>query len=265
MRNTIRLIELIVLISVFSSCNRKIDFPNGGYNYPANPYKTIRDSFNFAYYSHYWYLSYNEPDLSIKPLKQNTFRLIYESAFGKSVVFTMTENEIIIKEAIQGRPYPDQDLTKLDPIEKMHLQILRGNFPIQEMDTTNAKSLNSLVKAYPKFLDPNYYKSLLDKSASIDSVPFKYKTESVSISSSLYNKLLSKINSSGYWQLPPHIECGQEYLDGYGFILEANTDRKYNYVGLANCPEKSLMFSKACQAIIDAAGLDKKIRVVSEN
>lgn len=267
MRNSIKPIAFIVMICLFISCNEKIKFPDGGYNYPASPYKTIRDSFNFVYYSHYWCLAFNEPDMSIKPLNKTTFRLIYETAFGESVVFTMTENEIIIKQATQGQPYPDRDLTKLDSLERLHFRILLSSFPNNEVDSTSPQkeSLNSLVRSYPKLLDPNYYKSLLDKSAKADSLPFKYITKRVSISNSLYNELLSKINSSGYWQLPPHIECGVEYLDGYGFILEANTTKKYNYVGLANCPEKSLKFSKACQAIIDAAGLDKKIKIVSEN
>ena len=267
MCNSIKPIAIIVMICLFISCNEKINFPDGGYNYPASPYKTIKDSFNFAYYSHYWCLAYNEPDMNIKPLNQTTFRLIYETAFGKSVVFTMTANEIIIKQAIQGQPYPDRDLTKLDSLEKLHFQILRSSFPIQEVDSTNPQkgSLNSLVKSYPKLMDPNYYKSLLDKSAKADSLPFKYITKRVSISDSLYTELLLKINSSGYWQLPPHIECGNEYLDGYGFILEANTKKKYNYVGLANCPEKSLSFSKACQAIIDAAGWNKEIEIVPGN
>ncbi len=267
MRNSIKFIASALVLCLFISCNEKNNFSDGGYNYPASLYKNKRDSFDLAYNSHYWCLAYNEPDMSTTALNKTTFRLIYETAFRESVVFVMTENQIIIKQAIQGQPYPESDLTKLDSLERYHIQILRSSFPIQKVDSTNhlKERFDSLVRSYPQLLDYNYYKSLLDKSAKADSIPFKYSTKRVNISSSLYNEILSKINSSGYWELPIYIKCDGEYLDGYGFILEANTTKKYNYVGLTNCPEKSLKFSKACQAIIDAACLAKKIRIVSEN
>ena len=268
MSNSVKFITVFFFVALCYSCSSIPDFPEGGYKYPASPFKGTKDSFNSSLYSHYWSLAFNELELNVAPLKQVTIRLIYETAFGESVTLIMTQKEIVIKQAIQGSPYPNYEIDKLDSLERFHLQILRSNFPIEEIkpDNPTKKRMDSLAGIYPKLLDPNYYKYLLDKSTNFDSIPFKYKTTKVPITNSKFHTLLEEINASGYWKLPPRVKCDSDgYLDGFGFMLEANTPQKYNFVSLSNCPEKALEFSKACQAIIDAANLSKRIRVIPEN
>lgn len=265
------IIKFIAYVGIFfflTSCNRKnIEFPEGGYSYSSPLYKNLKDSFNSSHYFNIWSAAYNEPDLTKKPLSQTTIRLTYETAFGNAAIFTMTENEIVIKQPTQGSPYPDLDSMKLTPEERLHFRILKRYFPIQELDSTNTKKgmLDSLNKIYSKLLNPIYYKYLLDKSVVADSIQFKYSVKKVQIPYSKYTEIVSKINSSGYWQLPLHIECDQASTDGYGFLLEVNTNQKFNLVGLSNCPEKALKFSEACQAIINAANLGKEITIIHEN
>ena len=265
MRTSLKFISVIFVGIFFTSCSRELKFPQGGYDYPAFRYKNIKNSFNSLYYFHCWSVAYNEPELNIKPLKQNTFRLTYETAFGKAAIFIITQNEIVVKQPIQGSPYPDRDMEKLNQIERLHYRILQHNFPIQEMDSAKKGNLDSFTKVYPQLLTPAYYKYLLDKSAKYDSIPFKYSTKRIKIPFSTYEDIVTQINASGYWNLPFHIECEDDYLDGFGFILEANTSRKYNVVSLANCPEKSLKFSQACQSIVDAANLEKEITIIRKN
>jgi len=267
MPNIIKSIAVIIAGFLLASCNRDIKFPDGGYKYPVVLTKTLGDSFRQTYWDKYWDSVYDEPDLKLKPLGQTTIRLIYETAFGEMVIITMTENELVIKRPYQGDSSPGQDSTKLNDLERFHFRILQRYFPIQEMDAGNYQKVrnDSLAKIYPKLLDPNYYKYLLDKSRKVDSIPFKYDIKKVKITTSKYEEIVGQINSSGYWKLPLQIDCDHSVLDGYGFELEINTPEKYNLVALTNCPEKALEFSKACQAIIDAANLDQKIRVMPDN
>jgi hypothetical protein len=264
MRHIIKFITFVGIFFLLPSCKRKIEFPEGGYSYSTPLYKNLKDSFNSSHYFNIWSAAYKEPDLTKKPLSQTTIRLTYETAFGNSAIFTMTENQIVVKRPIQGSPYPDLDSMKLTPEERSHFRILKRYFPIQELDSTITKKgmLDSLSKIYPKLLDPIYYKYLLDKSIVADSIQFKYNVKKVQIPYSKYTEIISKINSSGYWKLPLHIECDDTPTDGYGFLLEVNTNQKFNLVGLTNCPEKALKFSEACQAIINAANLGKEIIIV---
>lgn len=251
--------------SFFISCNNEIKFPAGGYDYPAFLKDNLKDSFYQAYYFPYWCKAYDEPDLSSKSMGENTFRLIYQTAFNEEVVFTMTKAEIVVKKPLEGHPYPAFDSLILDGVERHHFKILQQYFPIQEYDANIKRKayLDSLANVYPQLLDPYYYKALLNKAIRKDLPLFKYSIKRVPISESKYKSIVDQINLSGYWKLPRHIECTEDYADGYGFGLEANTAKKYNFVTLANCPEKAYAFSKACQSIIDASNPDKKIIIVS--
>ena len=265
MCNRIKFIPIVVLFVLIASCNTKL--PDGHYDYSASAYKSIADSFYTRLYRKQWCLAYDELDLSVKPLKQPVFRLVYETAFGEAAVFIVNKNELIIKQPLMGNPYRTYDSLKLSGMERLHFRVLKRNFPIQEMDSQNRRKpvVDSLAKIYPKLLDPNYYSYLLDKSFKPDSIPFKYSVKKVALSESKYNEIVNQINSSGYWELPRHVECDYDYTDGYGIILEANTPKKYKIVSIGICSEKALKFSKACQAIINVANLDKKIIIVSDN
>lgn len=265
MSKSLQYLITLFCTSFFVSCDNEIKFPPGGYDYPAFLKENLKDSFNQTYYVPYWCKAYDEPDLRTRSIGETTFRLIYQTTFDEEVVFTMTKNAIVIKKPLQGHPYPEFDSLVLNGLERYHFQILQRDFPIQEYAAHNKRKakLDSLANVYPQLLDPNYYKELLNKARRLNMPSFKYSIKRVPISDSKYRAIVEQINLSGYWSLPRHVECTGDYADGYGFGLEANTANKYNFVTLANCPEKAYAFSKACQAIIDASNLEEKIVIVS--
>ena len=51
-------------------------------------------------------------------------------------------------------------------------------------------------------------------------------------------------------------------MDGYGYSLEANTGKKYNYVGFVGpCDTDTTKFHKACQELIQMAKVEDRIRL----
>ena len=260
------------------SCKQARIFPQGGYEFPSRPadadsnyyYYPIKDivskkdSFQISEY-HLFYRPFNEPNISIKPLKMPIFRLVYLPAFKKPIIIIVSEAQITVKEGDPSIIYTE-DSTKLNSIENTHLALLNHRYPI---DTTSESPwlkayLDSMIKKYPQLLDVTYYKSLKEKALTIDSNKFEYSSKQLNISSSQYNDIIKAINSSGYWSLPyENYTCAASY-DGDGYSLEANSNSRYNIVVAYWCPNDTTAFAKACQKIIDLAQLNKRIRLVSK-
>jgi len=103
----------ILLISVLFliSCKQPPIFPGGGYEFPSGytnadtnyyrfPIKDIvskKDSFRISEY-HLFYRPFNEPNISIKPLKSPVFRLVYSPALKKPIIIVISERQITVKE-----------------------------------------------------------------------------------------------------------------------------------------------------------------------
>lgn len=267
---------IFVLCVVLLSCegNGKLPpiiYPKGGYNYPANldgadtsyfsyPLKDsvgVKRAFYDSYYSPYWSQAYNEPNLSLRYMGKDIFRLVWGSSWGHETIITLMETEIVIKERIDGSPYPLYDSLLLTPIERQHYELLNFNFPLN----TKSKRIDSITKKYPQLPDPAYFRYLLEKSGRPDT-SFKFSLRKKSISRKQYLSIVEKINNSGYWNLPPGIDCSAGVADGSGFNLEANTAQQYNTVGAGDCPGDTSSFRKACQDLIKIAGLEKEIDLI---
>ena len=138
--------SLLFYCIIFFGCNSiDINYPEGGYEYPKSlnnidtenyhfPISSIvgtKDSFNFSYHGHYWGKGYNEPNLSLQPLGKTIFRLSYETAVGEGAVFTLTEDELVVKQSGGQNLFPHYDSTKLNTLEKYHYGIFYRNFPLQ--------------------------------------------------------------------------------------------------------------------------------------
>lgn len=270
---------LLIFIFFLFSCRLYPIFPNGGYEFPVlsenvdtnyyyYPIKDIvskKDSFRISEY-HLYYRPFNEPNISIKPLKTPVFRLVYSSAFGNSIIFVISENQITIKEGNPTIIY-SEDNTKLDSIEQMHLALLNRRYPIDTTDKSPRQKayLDSMIRKYPQLLDVTYYKSLKEKILTRNTKNFEYTYKQLNISSFQYYDLINTINASGYWSLPYEFaNCGAAD-DGDGFSLEANANSRYNLVQTNTCQDDTTAFAKACQKIIDLADLNKKIRLSLES
>jgi hypothetical protein len=117
--------SFIVLVVIFS-CNAELKFPDGGFEYPkslsgkdTNFYfyqlKNIeppKDAF-YDTYAHLFYRPFDEPNLSIKPQPNETFRLRYSPALSESIIVILTKNLITIKKGAPGILYDTDDTSRL--------------------------------------------------------------------------------------------------------------------------------------------------------
>ncbi|HMK17659.1 MAG TPA: hypothetical protein VK492_05670 [Chitinophagaceae bacterium] len=269
------LLLFIPLFVVISCKDDEILYPDGGYDYPKHvedkdttfyfyPLKdniSTEDSFKTA--NTYSFLNgFDEYNLSLRPNDKPTFRFTY---FGSpTAVVTLFQDQIIVKELIKGFWFDVPDTTKLSSKEKIHFDILERFFPLNDTSYKKWKKiyLDSFAAADPELLDPNYYKYLLDKTGAIGINKFEYSLKKVPITKKTFVYLLNQINRSGYWQLPFENWCDNIPTDVNGFMLEANTPKKYNAVNSLSCPDDSTKYTRACQELIKYAQMDSIIKLI---
>ena len=267
-------IYLAVFLFSFYSCKLTVDYPSKGHSYPASlmdidtanyifPLKDslpTKDSLEYTDVYRILFTSFSEPNLSIKPQSQPVFRMLYGSVMDRSVVVTLRENQIIVKEQTRGYGSPYYDTARLSPLERTHYIVLNEHFPLQEVKQGwRKKYVDSLVKLYPELLDANYYQTLREKAMSFGEERFAYNTETIPISKDTYARLANGINSSGFWNEPYQRECDNPPNDGYGFTLEINTLKRYKIVETSCCPGYSRNFHKAWQELANYVKKGKRL------
>jgi hypothetical protein len=279
--STMKLAFAAILLWAFIGCSSGIKYPVGGHDFvkPAYPgddnfyYLPIRDSlsrkdsFLAIWEAKYVSKYFDEPNLSLQPT-EDIFRFSYSEALGGNTFISLTKRSIIVRQSIPGigyNYYTDDSL--LTEKERQHLQLLKLYYPFNQQKFSGRvkQKLDSLLVTYPELNDPNYYLKLIDKTV-IRKPPAKqkYLYRKIPITEADFEQLVTEINNSGYWQLPIHVECINSPNDGYGYILEANAGGKYKCV-ISGCCEnqEALPLAKACQRLIDKAGLNQKITVYS--
>ncbi|MBC7904993.1 MAG: hypothetical protein H7Y27_16315 [Gemmatimonadaceae bacterium] len=267
---------LFAVITILLGCENHTDFPEGGFPYPENIDKNdtnlyyyqikniepARDAFHNSY-AYLMYRPFNEANLSVKPQAKETFRFTYGGAFGDVIIITVTEDLISVKSGSPRILY-NEDTSRLSVTENFHLRFLNKNFPVNANRRRSQKRnyLDSMTKLYPKLRDPAYYHYLYGRTINKTGEMFSYKISKQKITREQYISLRRTINSSGFWTLPPKIECDYPPTDGYGFVLEANTKTKYQVVQASACGDDTTAFTKACQRIVDFAKMDKEINLM---
>ncbi len=237
------------------ACGTDMDYPEGGYTYPVmtedidtlyspSAYKNI-------YHTRLWEKAFNEPNLMLRPMDTDVFRLKVFTSWGYDYIITLSPNKMVVKMSISGSFYPEYDSSRLTKVERQHYYLLK----YRSQFLSNKK--DSLYKIHPQLFDSSYCYYLLDKSATF-SEPFKYSTETIRLSSRKYSKIISLINKSGYWKMPPSTQCKVTVVDGGASILEANTKHQYNYVASGSCTEEKSAFEKACSEITRLAEMEKR-------
>lgn len=264
------LIAVLAACSQFTNntCGADVSFPLGGYPYPKNinPSDTeffsiqIKDSLDrrdsFHHAIHGWRIlkSWNEPNLSLAPSGDVIFRLFYEGPLSTPFVMTIFCDRIVLKIADSGYAYPLEDVSRLSEIEKIHYQILKRRFPIDLNSITvdwRRRYLDSMITLYPELQSPAYYKSILEKSFNYDSLPFKYSTYTLNITSEKYSHHIKKINKSGFWVMPILVEEGFAPTDGDGYIIEAHLPERYKVVQVVNSAQSAAKLAEGVREIID--------------
>jgi hypothetical protein len=269
-------ISALIIIVFLSACHSSINYPTGGYNYPSTisnvdtefykyPLKdslTRRDSV-YAATDYLLYQAFNEPNLSIKPMGKDIFRLTYSSWQEPYVIVVLTENEIVVKKGFpEGMVF--YDTTKLSIEENKDLQFMDNSFYSYTI-TQNPRLrafYDSMFSINPKLFDSQYYVYLRKKIYTPLEKPYTYSINRIGINRDKFLEIVDAINKSGYWKLPHKVDCETYATDSGGFALEANTTNKYNYVSTYVCPDSNIAFVNACKRLIAAAGLQKDIRLV---
>src|SRR5215213_3910810 len=140
-------IYLAIILFSFYSCKPTVDFPLKGHSYPSSltgidtanyilPLKdslSTKDSLESTDYYRIVFTAFGEPNLSVKPQPQVVYRMLYGSAMDRSVVVTLKEGQIIVKEQTKGYGSPYFDTAKLSPLERMHYMVLHEYFPLREV------------------------------------------------------------------------------------------------------------------------------------
>src|SRR4051812_46287011 len=107
---------MAILLCLLFSCQQKIIYPSGGFDYPRlidtkdssfliYPYKdsfSTFDSLKTATWGALFLRAYNEPNLSPGPEAQVTFRLMYDEWPRPPLVISLTKNKLTVKQAVQG-------------------------------------------------------------------------------------------------------------------------------------------------------------------
>lgn len=196
-------------------------------------------------------------------MPQETFRFFLEGFKQWPLIIVLIEKQIVIKKALTDEFWV-KDTSMLTPVEKVYYEILFDfGSKAHAVTYSTGAAYDSVKKLYPQIASTKYSKYLHSKLVNIPNRQFKYTTKTISISKQQYRQLVMAINNSGYWQLPYYVHSTEQYTDGFSYYLEANTNKKYNCVGADNINDKK-PFAKACQALIDAAGMGKEYTVYWE-
>ena len=288
MKSLINLLFVMLSISIINcGSHDDMQYPLGGYNFsknnnnkagcfPPTGKTSKRDLFNVAHEAPYFFNLFNEKNLSDEPSPSPIFRLAYSGNFDTYII-TLSEDIVVIKTG-KGRYWPEQDFSKLTKQENEHYRILKMDYPIDEPKSQEfpepqpppgeveqmirrKNTIDSIKKNTPLLLKTEYYDYLVKKITVSTKDTFTYSTTKIKITKGQFVHFIDLLNKSTYWAMPYYNNCCMA-MDGYRFSLEANTGKKYNYVGFTGpCDNNTTQFHKACQELIRLAKLDDKVRL----
>lgn len=264
-----------VLTICFFSCNNddkvvNVSFPEGGFAFPktisandSNFYfygiKNLQkpaDSLRDAFFGEKILKEFDEANLSIKPSSKVIFRLTSEWESLIDYVITIIQDTIIIKKRTRTNYVYKDNMTET---ERYHENILFSNYPLiknnKNIKESRRRYLDSLIDIYPELLNPNYYRSLLDKMYIPYDSLYSYSVSRMHISETQFKEIVNLINGSGYWQMPYYFDCQIMSTDGSTDILEVNTGTKYNIVKSHYPCEDSSKYLKTLYEIKKIAGI----------
>jgi hypothetical protein len=272
----------LFVVCLLASCTKPRKHPSGGYAYlrvtrdedtdnyfmPIRKFVPRKDSLMYVN-SNYEYKMFQEPNLSLRFLGQDEYRLIYEGGLIYPTIIILTPGKIVVKHETKGLPYFPENENLLDSLERFHFRILQYRFPLDEYhgNVKRKRYYDSLIRVYPQLLSPAYFQYLLKKAMDRQAEPFSYYERTYHLTDSQYRYLVTLIDSSGYWRLPYTLSCKPEDIpmDGDGFTLEANTRDGYNVVTRSGCAgDSGLALAKACQELVKYAHKADSIQLFRE-
>jgi len=198
----------------------------------------------------------------------DVFRFVYGESLDPTIyIIRLMPTQMIIRIGAPTEFYPYQpDTNVLDPLERRLERILEYNYPIEDTSVHHSPRrrhfLDSMGRIYPQLYSPAYYMSVRKKEYPHDKPWYRFTMRTIPLKRGEFEHFVDLINKSGYWRLPIHLPS-EDVMDGSGYSLEANTAEQYNFVGTGGiCQDTGRPFAKACQALVDFAGLRQKIYLV---
>lgn len=269
----------IFCVLALLSCHCQRIYPEGGYPYPDD--LTGKDTLSYRYAirdiesrqdsmfdacSYEDWESTDEPNLSLRPMPTDVFRLVYgESLDATLYIIRLTPTHMIVRIGTPTDYYlhlPDTNL--LTPLDRTLVRILEYNFPVE--DTTRHRHrrryLDSMGGLYPQLFSRSYYVKVWNKEHPHSKPWWNFTSKSIALKPGEFQHFVSLINQSDYWQLPIGGPPHEAAMDGCSYSLEANTTDRYNFVQTGGIPDTG-SFAKACQALVDFAGIKKEVYVSS--
>ncbi|MBL7744886.1 MAG: hypothetical protein JNN00_15540 [Chitinophagaceae bacterium] len=257
---------LLILLACRSKERIEISFPNGGVNYSSDvetlgenfyqyPFKdslSYWDSVTEAYWGPIFFSSFEESNLSLHSPAENTFRLIYETSLGHyASIIILTQDQVVVKAIRSGFLYEHLGDSLLTETERWHFELLNlGMIKPSYRD----KYFDSLTNAMPTLRNPAYHLYLFRKGWYRKNKEFTYKTWRKRLSREKYLYFVNKLNASEFWNVGRSPLCTNGDMDGFGFLLEAATLKKYQTVGFTSCPELPLL-NQFCRELMRFSGL----------
>lgn len=265
---------------LITSCRAPTRYPAGGYPYPEHIadkdtnfyFYPIRNNIprSDSFHDALAFMSYrdlDEPNLSIKPMAHEVFRLTYQPALGPGpLIIVLTKDSIVVKQGkLTDEYFRLNEGAQLDSLEQQLVKLLDAYYPLDDTSVHHSARrrhyLDSMGRRYPKLYDPTYYHFLLDKEFAHTTPLFTYTRTSCKTKQKDFDHFVAQLNASDYWHLPVTMPTLEAKFDGWGYTLEANTALQYNVVSDGSYGDNTTQFTKACQTLIDCAGLQKKIKI----
>jgi hypothetical protein len=258
-----------------------MSYPKGGYPYaekvsgkdtefyrvPLRNVESRQDSMWDAMAFEEW-RSTDEPNLSLRPMATDVFRFVYGESLNPTLyIIRLTPTEMTMRIGAPTEAYPiGPDTTQLTPLDRQLARILEYNYPLDDTSLPHSPHrrhfLDSMGRIYPQLYSPAYYMAVRKKEYPHAKPWYRFTSRTIPLKRGEFEHFLDLINKSGYWRLPIHLQS-EAVMDGDGYSLEANTATQYNFVGTGGiCLDTGRPFARACQALVDFAGLQKKIYLV---
>ncbi len=252
-----------------STARDAFDYPNLDnkvdtdiYIYQLKDTFSRRDSFLYVNYGSQYLKKFDEANLSLRPMAQETFRFSYCPFGRKPINITFDKNAIIVKLWTSGSLDPIYNEARLDSSELIKFKFLEHYF-FRSKESFSKKKLkyyDSMLVRYPELKSNKYYKQLINKCTDYDSLKFRYKTQRIPISDIQFALLLDSLRRSQFDKLPWSMDYGS-VSDGGGYTFEANTATRFKYFVCYGFPIDSLPMTRFCRYLLKVAGVEKETRL----